>query len=68
MAYQSSHPLFRSLDDVEEAAFRAYAREHAPVAKDWAVTHPVCRQEWRRLGIAGELPCLPEEGTTPNGN
>lgn len=50
MAYVSTHPLFRSLTDAEEASFRAHARANPPPAGAWDVLHPVCRDEWIKLG------------------
>ena len=57
MAYDSTNWMFRSLDDVGELTFREYARTHvdgvaAMSVEDWSVLHPVCRDEWRRLGVA----------------
>lgn len=52
MAFVSTQPLFRSLTDEEEENFRRYARENDPPMdpEDWSVLHPVCRDEWRKLG------------------
>lgn len=54
MAYQTTHMLFRSLDDSEVEAFREYARKNDPptTANGWVLTHPVCRAEWRKIGKA----------------
>lgn len=56
MAYVSTHPLFRSLTDEEEAKFREYARKNNPPnypdLSGWEVYHPVCREEWMKRGIA----------------
>ena len=43
--------MFRALDDEEEAAFRAFARENDPPRPDWSLFHPVCREEWTRRGL-----------------
>lgn len=50
MAYVSDHYLFRSLTDAEEEQFREYARTHEPNLAQWDICHPICRDEWRRLG------------------
>ncbi len=64
MSYTSTSPLFRSLYDAEEAAFRAHARAH-PVDSETraklSILHPVCRDEWCMLG---EL--TREEADTPS--
>lgn len=42
---------FRELDAAEEASFREYARTHEPGDwGDWCLSHPVCRDEWTKLG------------------
>jgi hypothetical protein len=52
MAYTSTSDQFRSLDDAEEEAFRAYARLNPPPdAAMWEMYHPVCREEWQRRGL-----------------
>lgn len=52
MAYVSTNPLFKSLTDEQEAQFRAHAQQHdPPKVTDWAIYHPVCREEWLRRGI-----------------
>jgi hypothetical protein len=52
MAYVSTTPMFRDLDDKEEAEFRKYADENDPpdMAK-WSIYHPVCREQWVKRGI-----------------
>ncbi len=50
--YQSTSFLFRSLTDEEETQFRAYARQTPPAdLSKWAIYHPVCREEWIKLGL-----------------
>jgi hypothetical protein len=52
MAYVSTHPLFRSLDDEEEETFRQHARHcDPPAGVAWEVLHPVCRDEWAKRGL-----------------
>jgi hypothetical protein len=50
MAYESNNILFRSLSDEEEEIFREYARTHEPDYRNWETDHPVCRDEWIKLG------------------
>ena len=50
MAYTSNSPLFRSLTDTEEAEFREYARTNDPDLEKWEILHPVCRDEWVKMG------------------
>jgi hypothetical protein len=54
MAYVSTSPLFRSLDDTEEAQFREYARNNPPPPETWEALHPVCREEWLKRGLGPE--------------
>lgn len=42
--------FFRELTEEETAEFQRYAREHDPEPEKWSIYHPVCREEWRRLG------------------
>lgn len=43
--------FFRTLDATEEEQFREYARTHDPRdIQQWMVSHPVCRDEWEKLG------------------
>ena len=43
--------FFRDLNPAEELEFRDYARTHDPRDWDqWCVSHPVCRDEWTKLG------------------
>ena len=44
--------MFKSLDDAQEADFRAYCHENDPEEGAWGVCHPVCRDEWTKLGKA----------------
>ena len=50
MAYTSSHFMFRSLTDAEEVSFREYAQTNEPDLTKWEILHPVCRDEWVRMG------------------
>ncbi len=60
MAYVSRNPMFTSLNDEEEKAFRDYARTTDPERmQSWEIYHPVYRQEWQRRGI------LPFESAAP---
>lgn len=44
--------LFRRLDSVEEAQFRAYAQKTDPPPSDnWLSFHPICREEWIKRGL-----------------
>ena len=43
---------FRTLSPEEEEEFRAYARENLPEPGKWEICHPVCRDEWTKLGMA----------------
>lgn len=62
MAYQSHNPMFRSLDDKEEAEFRAYARknyEPNPAKQvrhgfkpDPHIHHPIIIDECAKLDAA----------------
>lgn len=65
MAYESTHMLFRSLTDGDEENFRRYARMNNPPSTafdEWVTYHPVCRDEWRKLGVAPEgAPLTSEE-------
>ena len=52
MAWQSNHPLFRSLTNEEEQQFREHARIEPPEdLSKWRIYHPVCRAEWVKRGI-----------------
>jgi hypothetical protein len=52
--------FFRELTPAEEEEFRVYARTHAPLDwNQWCLSHPVCRDEWTKLGLALTAP--PEE-------
>lgn len=44
--------FFRVLSPSEEEDFRAYARENLPESGKWEIYHPVCRDEWTKLGQA----------------
>lgn len=46
--------LFLNLTPEQEVKFREYARQHpAPTMYDkWVITHPVCRDEWAKLGYS----------------
>jgi len=46
------HFLFRTLTDKEAERFREYARTQWPDPRQWPIYHPVCREEWTRLGRA----------------
>lgn len=50
MAYKSDNFMFRDLTDAEEEQFRQYAREHDPDLSKWEIFHPICRDEWEKLG------------------
>ena len=55
MAFNSTHMLFKSLNNVEETTFRQYARDNDCPSTDfaqWLIYHPVCRDEWRALDKA----------------
>lgn len=41
---------FIKLDSEEEESHRQYAREHDPDSAQWNIYHPVCRDEWSKLG------------------
>ena len=44
--------MFRDLSPEEEQEFRQWARENdPPELKNWEIYHPVCRDEWMKLGI-----------------
>ena len=43
--------FFRKLDETEEKNFRLYARGSEPDMKQWGIYHPVCRDEWVKLGF-----------------
>ncbi len=59
--YNSTSPMFKSLDDAEEREFRDYAKANRPPNMDsWAVYHPVCRAEWRKQGL------MPKDETSAN--
>lgn len=61
--YQSTNPLFKSLDDAEEAEFTKYAQDNPPPIApayvmpmrddrfDQRIHHPVCCAEWRKRGF-----------------
>jgi wyosine [tRNA(Phe)-imidazoG37] synthetase (radical SAM superfamily) len=52
--------VFRDLDAAGEEEFREYARTHDPRDwNQWCCSHPVCRDEWTKLGKALTPP--PEE-------
>ena len=43
---------FKSLNDLEEEAFRQHARDNDPEdLSRWSIYHPVCREEWEKRGI-----------------
>jgi hypothetical protein len=44
--------IFRELSETEAERFREYARAHDPEPGSWEIYHPVCREEWTRLGKA----------------
>jgi hypothetical protein len=49
--HESNNPMFKSLDDAEEAQFREYAENNSPPdLAQWNVYHPVCRQVWVARG------------------
>lgn len=66
-SYTSNEFLFRSLTAAEVEEFRVYARENDPPMRPTiagggpdtdrlSILHPVCRDEWARLGkIPAEL-------------
>jgi len=50
MAYESNHPLFKSLSDEQEKEFRNGAREnYIPMTKINPVWHPVYREECNKI-------------------
>lgn len=53
MAYQSTNPLFKSLDDKEEARFRKYAEENDPKGGIYNshIHHPICCLVWQARGF-----------------
>lgn len=43
---------FRTLTEAEEVEFRNDARENPPPdLEKWDLYHPVCRDEWEKMGI-----------------
>ena len=50
--------LFRTLSSKEAARFRRYAQRNEPDASKWDVCHPVCREEWARLGKVPQVVAL----------
>jgi hypothetical protein len=53
---------FRTLDPKEEAEFRQYARSNPDEARrrmacsgGWEVIHPICRDEWTKMGIGPDV-------------
>lgn len=62
MTYSSTNPMFNHLTDEQEEYFRRWARENNPPnMQNWAVYHPVCRDEWRRRGIGTDIPSDTDE-------
>jgi hypothetical protein len=55
--WRSTDPWFRDLTADEVETFRQYARDHEPpaTAAQVSLCHPVCRDEWRRLGKLPDL-------------
>lgn len=54
MAYISTHPLFRSLDDTEEEEFKQYARDNDPddgLFYNSQIHHPVVCEVWKTRGF-----------------
>lgn len=50
MAYESKHPLFKSLDDEQEKVFRQWARDNfKPDDKIDSAWHPVIRDECLKI-------------------
>jgi hypothetical protein len=44
--------LFKELDEKETEQYREFARTHVPEdLKKWELYHPVCREEWIKMGI-----------------
>jgi hypothetical protein len=42
--------MFKPLDDKQEADFRAYCHDNDPEPHAWEAYHPVCRDEWTKMG------------------
>ena len=42
--------LLRTLSIQEEIKFREYARSSDPHTSKWEIFHPICIDEWRKLG------------------
>jgi hypothetical protein len=45
--------LFKKLSAEEEKRFRQHARRFGvpPEAENWDLFHPVCREEWEKMGL-----------------